>query len=90
MTSFHVCQQQQSHLSTVSENGDVTIDDLFNADNGSGVDIYGADTLEKQFDFGIGGGSGNGAVIGDPDGGAGGEGNTQMDITDPMETFELF
>ena len=74
----------------VSENGVVTIDELFNADNGSGVDIFGTDTLlDKQFDFGIAGGGGNGAVvIGDPDGG--GEGNTQMDITDPMETFELF
>ena len=70
----------------------MTIDDLFNADNGSGVDIYGADTLDKQFDFGIGGGGGgNGAVIiGDPGGGGGGGGDTQMDITDPMETFELF
>ena len=73
-----MCLQQQSHLSTVSENGDATIDELFNADSGSGVDVFGTETLEKQFDFGIAGGGGNT------------DGNTQMDITDPMETFELF
>merc|ERR1719499_1473450 len=34
-------QQPQLQLSTVSENGDATIDELFNADNGSdGVEIY--------------------------------------------------
>merc|ERR1719229_1845707 len=84
-------QQQQVQLSTVSENGDATIDELFNADNGSdGVDIYcgggGTDTLEKQFDFGIagGGGGGGGSNQGQD------QGNSQMDITDPMDSFELF
>ena len=76
--------QQQSHLSTVSENGDVTIDELFNADNGSdGVDIFGgADNLEKQFDFGVAGGNTNNQ---EQD-----QSNNQMDITDPMDPFELF
>ena len=77
-------QQQQLQLSTVSENGDATIDELFNADNGSdGVEIYGGggtDTLEKQFDFGIASGNNQGQD----------QGNSQMDITDPMESFELF
>ena len=79
-------QQQQLQLSTVSENGDATIDELFNADNGSdGVDIYcggggEANTLEKQFDFGIASGSNQGQD----------QGNSQMDITDPMDSFELF
>ena len=79
-------QQQQLQLSTVSENGDATIDELFNADNGSdGVEIYcggggEANTLEKQFDFGIASGSNQGQD----------QGNSQMDITDPMDSFELF
>merc|ERR1719188_2063255 len=68
-------QQQQSHLTTVSENGDATIDELFNADNGSGVDIFGADTLEKQFDFGIGAAGVNGGN---------GDNAAQMDFADPM------
>ena len=83
--------QQQLQLSTVSENGDATIDDLFNADNGSdGVEIFcgggGTDTLEKQFDFGIAGGGGGG--VGNNQGQD--QGNSQMDITDPMDSFELF
>ena len=79
-------QQQQLQLSTVSENGDATIDELFNADNGSdGVEIYcggggEANTLEKQFDFGIASGSNQGQD----------QGNSQMDITDPMDSFQLF
>merc|ERR1719499_2646848 len=84
-------QQQQLQLSTVSENGDATIDELFNADNGSdGVEIYcgggEANTLEKQFDFGIAGGGGG--EVGNNQGQD--QGNSQMDITDPMDSFGLF